>query len=92
MGGVFNLSIHTEVELKVFLEGYLIIGAGKEGLNFNSFTKPNKFVLIIGSESNGISKKNHNKINQMITIKRLGEGESLNAGTAGSIIMYEFSK
>ena len=61
-------------------------------ININSFTKPNKFVLIIGSESNGISKENLNEINQMITIKKSGKGESLNAGTAGSIIMYEFSR
>ena len=92
MGGVFNLSIHTEIELKGFSKDYLIIGASKSGLNINSFTKPNKFVLIIGSESNGISKENLNEINQMITIKKSGKGESLNAGTAGSIIMYEFSR
>ena len=92
MGGVFDLSIHTEIELKGFSKDYLIIGASKNGLNINSFTKPNKFVLIIGSESNGISKENLNEINQMITIKKSGKGESLNAGTAGSIIMYEFSR
>ena len=92
MGGVFDLSIHTEIELKGFSKDYLIIGASKDGLNINSFTKPNKFVLIIGSESNGISKENLNEINQMITIKKSGKGESLNAGTAGSIIMYEFSR
>ena len=92
MGGVFDLSIHTEIELKGFSKDYLIIGASKSGLNINSFTKPNKFVLIIGSESNGISKENLSEINQMITIKKTGKGESLNAGTAGSIIMYEFSR
>ena len=92
MGGVFDLSIHTEIELKGFSKDYLIIGASKDGLNINFFTKPNKFVLIIGSESNGISKENLNEINQMITIKKSGKGESLNAGTAGSIIMYEFSR
>ena len=92
MGGVFNLSIHTEIELKGFSKDYLIIGASKNGLNINSFTKPNKFVLIIGSESIGISKENLNGVNQMITIKKSGKGESLNAGTAGSIIMYEFSR
>ena len=92
MGGVFDLSIHTEIELKGFSKDYLIIGASKDGLNINSFTKPNKFVLIIGSESNGISKENLNEINQMITIKKSGKGESLNAGIAGSIIMYEFSR
>ena len=92
MGGVFDLSIHTEIELKDFSKDYLIIGTSKNGLNINSFTKPNKFVLIIGSESIGISKENLNEINQMITIKKSGKGESLNAGVAGSIIMYEFSR
>ena len=92
MGGIFNLSIHTKVELKGFSKNYLIIGTSKDGLDINSFTKPDKFVLIIGSESKGISKENFNKINQMITIKKPGKGESLNAGAAGSIIMYEFSR
>lgn len=91
MGGVFDLSIHIGVELNKFSKNYLIIGTNQNGLNINSFTKPNKFVLIIGSESNGISKENLNKINQMITIKKLGKGESLNASTAGSIIMYKLS-
>tara|TARA_X000001036_G_C20471872_1_gene721929 strand:+ start:160 stop:897 length:738 start_codon:yes stop_codon:yes gene_type:complete len=91
MGGIFDLSIHVEVELKKFSNNYLLIGTNQNGLNINSFTKPNKFVLIIGSESNGISKENLHEINQMITIKKLGKGESLNAGIAGSIIMYKLS-
>jgi TrmH family RNA methyltransferase len=91
MGAVFDLSIHIEVELKKFSNNYLIIGTNQYGLNINSFTKPNKFVIIIGNESNGISKENLNEINQMITIKKLGKGESLNAGTAGSIVMYKLS-
>ena len=92
MGSIFNVSIQIGIDLQKFPDDYVILGTDKKGIKFNNFTIPKRFVLIIGNEANGISKKNINSIKQMIKIKKLGDGESLNAATAASIIMYEFSK
>ncbi len=91
MGGIFNLSIHLDIELKSFSKSYNIIGTSQNGDDLNTLVMPKRFVLIIGSESDGISEENFNIINQMIAIKKLGEGDSLNAGVAGSIVMYKLS-
>ena len=91
MGSIFNLSIHLEVKLKQFSDSHIIIGSDQNGKNIINYIKPKRFVLIIGSESGGISEKNLSVINEMVSIKKLGFGESLNAATAGSIIMYQLS-
>ena len=50
------------------------------------------FVLIIGNESKGVSQEIFNLSNSLVKIPMLGETESLNAGVAASIIMYEAMK
>ena len=62
-----------------------------KGTNINNYIIPKQLVLIIGNESKGISKKNLIEIDQMITIKKLGIGDSLNVATAASIIMHKIS-
>lgn len=46
-------------------------------------------IVAIGNESNGISSEIHNLSDKLIKIPMLGESESLNAGVAASIIMYQ---
>ena len=46
-------------------------------------------VLIIGGESEGASEQARKLANQQISIPMKGEMESLNAGVAGSILMFE---
>lgn len=54
------------------------------------FTQP--FVLLIGNEGNGLSAEACAKCAQRITIKMHGNAESLNAGIAAGILMYEAAK
>lgn len=49
-------------------------------------------VLVIGNEAHGISEDIKQLCSQEIRIPRYGGAESLNAATACSILMYEFSK
>ncbi len=91
MGAIFNLSIYTKIELQQFPKSYIKIGGGVKGKNINNYNFPKKFILTIGSETKGISKENLSEIDQMINIKKLGNGESLNAAIAASIIMYKIS-
>lgn len=50
------------------------------------------FILIIGNESNGVSEEIFSLSDKLIKIPMLGGAESLNAGVAASIIMYEVMK
>ncbi len=50
------------------------------------------FVLIIGNESKGVRKEIFSLSDKLIKIPMPGKAESLNAGVAASIIMYEVMK
>lgn len=50
------------------------------------------FVLVIGNESNGVQDSIIKKSDKLIRIPMPGSAESLNAGVAASIIMYEAMK
>ena len=91
MGSIFNLSIYTKIQLNQFSKNYRKIGCSMKGINVNNYIIPKKFVLIIGNEAKGITKKNLIEIDQMITIKKLGIGDSLNVASAASIIMHKVS-
>ncbi len=69
-------------------KGYSIIGASTTG---NSYTKysinSNKWALVLGSESHGISKSINNIIDVNISIPKMGNIESLNVAIAGSILL-----
>lgn len=45
--------------------------------------------LIVGGEADGASEKARKLANQQISIPMIGEMESLNAGVAGSVLMFE---
>jgi tRNA G18 (ribose-2'-O)-methylase SpoU len=50
-----------------------------------------KIVLCLGGESKGFNNLITEKIDQMISIKKIGHGESLNVAIAGSILMNYIS-
>ena len=69
-----------------------IYGATLEGENIYTSSVPKKCMLVIGSESHGISKENSKLLSKQITIPQAKDGttESLNAAVAASIILSEF--
>lgn len=64
-----------------------IVGAFLEGSSVHTYKFPKSGILVIGSESHGISKEVMKKVTEKVTIPRFGEAESLNAGVAGAIIL-----
>ena len=54
------------------------------------FTKD--FALVIGNEASGISKEVLDNSDTLIRIPMVGRAESLNAGVASGIVMYEASR
>ena len=51
-----------------------------------------KIVLCLGGESEGFDNLIIKKINKLISIKKIGHGESLNVAMAGSILMNYLSQ
>ena len=52
----------------------------------------NGFILVIGNESTGVSDEIYSLSDKLIRIPMPGKAESLNAGVAASIVMYEAMK
>ncbi len=95
MGSIFHVNICTDIAGTFLHESKQakreIIGADLNGQKLMSMNKPNKdLVLIIGSESHGISENARALIDNYVLIEQLGNAESLNAAIAGSIIMHQW--
>jgi 23S rRNA (guanosine2251-2'-O)-methyltransferase len=87
---VSNLT--TTVE-KLQKEGYWAVSAelNEKSVCLNSFTFPEKTVLILGSEGKGVQKILSNKADFHVFIKMLGRIDSLNVSNAASVFLYKFN-
>ena len=92
-GAHLHLNIHQNVDYKIYLDhDYFLLGADQNGENLLVDSDYNKkIVLFLGSESEGINVSIKKKMDKLISIKRLGYGESLNVSIAGSILMNKLS-
>ena len=94
-GMIFNLNIirrNLEGIIPVLKNlGYKIVGTDvNEGIDVRNISKEN-VAIIIGNEGNGMSENVKEMCDEFINIKINKSCESLNAGVAASIIMYEVS-
>lgn len=92
-GMIFNLNIirrNLEGIIPVLKNlGYKIVGTDvNEGIDVRNISKEN-VAIIIGNEGNGMSENVKEMCDEFINIKINKSCESLNAGVAASIIMYE---
>jgi RNA methyltransferase, TrmH family len=91
MGAHFRLPIHpmTWDEIKVQTKGLQIFLADMDGQSCwkTDFRQP--LALIIGGEAEGASEEARKLATQKISIPMAGHVESLNAGVAGSVLMFE---
>ena len=94
MGAHIYLNIHKGVQIGEFVKNnYLIVGADQNGNNtVEQIDLSKKIVLCLGGESEGFDKLIIKKINKLISIKKIGHGESLNVAMAGSILMNYLSQ
>ena len=93
MGAIFKISAHNYIidnksDICEILIGTDLNSSKLDNVNVNS----KKVAVIIGNEGNGVSKKLLNSTDINITLEMTGKVESLNAGVAGSILMYELYK
>ncbi|GIR56651.1 MAG: rRNA methyltransferase [Candidatus Neomarinimicrobiota bacterium] len=92
MGSHFGLNLYQNVRLNDFIKTHLIVSGSTYGEDISVFKLPEKYVLVLGNEAHGISKNIEPLIQKSVSIKRLGEGESLNLSSAASILMYSFTR
>ena len=64
-----------------------IFGTFLNGENVHSFDFPKGGILVMGNESNGISKEIEKIVTKKITIPSFGEAESLNVGIATALVV-----
>ena len=90
-GMIFNINIVRkkliEIIPKLKKNGYTVYATTVNGKGY--FENDSKIALVIGNEGNGIKEDILNLCDKNITIKMNKECESLNAGVAASILMYE---
>ena len=96
MGSITRVNV-SYVNLENFLKNtdLTVFGAFMDGQNVYERQLPEKGVLVMGNEANGISKEIEAIINEKISIPRFGDvqvTESLNVATATSILLSEFRR
>jgi TrmH family RNA methyltransferase len=93
MGAHFRLPIHPmtweEINQVIKLAGLQVFLADMDGKSSWETNLCQPLALIIGSESEGASDFARMLSNQKISIPMNGNIESLNAGVAGSVLMFE---
>ena len=95
MGGIFRVNVIRENNLvetltKLKQKGFEIVVTSLETDNSIYDISYNKKVVVIGNEANGVSKEVLNIADKKVKIPMLGKTESLNAGVAAGIMIYEY--
>ncbi|HBI03847.1 MAG TPA: RNA methyltransferase [Paenibacillaceae bacterium] len=96
MGSLFHLPVYQVVaenylhELRQKVPHVSIVGTSlKESKPYDQISYKDSAVLIIGNEGSGVSPNLLSLTDHNVVIPIYGKAESLNAGIAGSILMYE---
>lgn len=91
MSGIFSVNLHRgkrEDILKI-LSDEVIICADMNGQDIFTYTPPKKYCLAVGSEAHGLSDAVRKAASVTVKIPMESCMESLNAGVAASIILYQ---
>ena len=91
MGSIFHLYIFEEVEPALLddlkLNNYRIICSDLDGKNIYDYKFPDKIVLVFSNEATGPSEVVKTIADDVITIPKYGNAESLNVAVASGIIL-----
>lgn len=69
--------------------GYWIFGTDMAGTDYRQWKVAGPIALIIGNEGKGMSAGLKKEVDEMLTIPMTGHVQSLNAGVAAGLLMYE---
>ncbi len=95
MGSILRLAIVMTSGQEIFQfcrsNTIPILAADLNGTPIHSFKAPEKWALVVGSESHGVSNEFVHAAQERLTIPAIGEAESLNAAIAAGIALYALS-
>ncbi|WP_136480023.1 TrmH family RNA methyltransferase [Cognatitamlana onchidii] len=96
MGSITRVNI-VYLDLEAFLKSYdgPIYGTYMDGQNVYKQSLPEKGIVVMGNEANGISKTITRLVTHKVAIPRFGDvqaTESLNVATAAAVILSEFKR
>lgn len=83
---------YTDLQKYISSNKLPVFGAFLNGENVHSFKFPQKGILLMGNESNGIRKEFEPLVNTKITIPAYGKTESLNVSIATAIIVDNWKR
>jgi len=91
MGAHFQLSIHSMIwdEIREHIKDMKVYLADMNGRSCWKTDLRKPLALVIGGEAEGASEEARKLTSQRISIPMPGKVESLNAGVAGSVLMFE---
>ncbi|MBO62015.1 MAG: hypothetical protein CMG33_00660 [Candidatus Marinimicrobia bacterium] len=94
MGAHIHIDIHINMGLGQFQDNnYLTIGADQNGKEvIDQFVSLHKRVIVLGGEAHGIGQTIKHKLDKIVSVPKMGYGESLNVAAAGAILMNQLSK
>ena len=94
MGAHIHIDIHINMGLGQFQDNnYLTIGADQNGKEvIDQFVSLHKRVIVLGGEAHGIGQTIKHKLDKIVSVPKMGYGESLNVAAAGAILMSQLSK
>lgn len=91
MGSIFHLYIFEELDSEVLIDlqnrNYKIICADLDGKSLFEYHFPEKFVLVFSNEAAGPSESVKKTADDILTIPKFGNAESLNVAIASGIIL-----
>lgn len=88
MGSIFHVDVvYTHLTSFINEHKHNCVGATLDGSDAYNYQFKNEGILVIGSESHGISDEILALLQDKITIPNFGKAESLNAAVAASVIM-----
>ncbi len=95
MGSVFHIDVMTEANIETLTKarqaGFFITASALNGasVDVQDMTRRDKQIFVVGNEGNGVSDRVLALSDEIVHIPMPGQAESLNAGVAASILMYE---
>lgn len=96
-GSLFNISVFTEVDidfLKSVCDKFKITSTALYGdcVTISEMETVQNQIFVIGNEGSGVSEEILKMSDEIVYIPMSGKAESLNAGVAASIMMYEVTR
>jgi len=94
-GSIFHLDVFENTDFGIVLpnlksEGFRVIATALNGKTLRSFSFPEKVILVLGNEAQGVDPQLIQQADTIVSIARYGQAESLNVGIACGIFLEQW--